>query len=117
MTQEWEEVGVLLKEESALQGWASAALDDREVAAADLAHAIRFGKAQEALEAVAAGGAGLTADHARALHFANEMAEVRHHAPLIAVENGLPVLAPGVRPLIESFQELGLWTEGPAWDI
>jgi hypothetical protein len=115
MTQEWE--SVRLKEETALAGWDAAARQDRDTAAADLAHAIRFGRAQEALEAVAAGGAGLTADHARALHFANEMAELRHYAPLIAVEDGLPALAPGVRLLIDSFDTLGLWDDQPRWSL
>ena len=95
-----EDVSVLLKEDAELRGWDAAAAQDPGAAAADLAHAIRFGRAQEALEQVMAGSAGLTAEHARAIHFANEMAELRHYGPLIAVDDGVPVLAPGVLPMI-----------------
>jgi hypothetical protein len=117
MTEEWERTGALLKAETVLQGWDSAAEQDFERTAVDLAHAILFGKAQSGLEAVAAGGAGLTAAHARAIHFANEMAQLRHYRPLIAVEHGLPVLAPGVRRLIEGFEDLGLWKNERSWDL
>ena len=110
-------VTVYLKEDAGLRSWDVAASQDLEVAAADLAHAIRFGRAQEALEQITAGGAGLTADHARALHFANEMAELRQYAPLIAVQDGVPVLAPGVAELIRTFGELGLWLDQPAWTL
>ena len=117
MAQEWEYMGVRLKEERVLQGWDTCAELDLRTTAEDLAHAILFGKAQPALEAVAAGGTALTADHARALHFANEMAELRHYGPLIAVEDGRPVLAPGVRRIIGSFAHLGLWDGQPAWTL
>ncbi|MDQ0734441.1 hypothetical protein [Arthrobacter agilis] len=60
---------------------------------------------------------GLTVDHARALHFANEMAELRHYGPLIAVVDGLPVLAPGVRQLIDRLPDSGLWDGQPAWRL
>lgn len=110
-------MSVRLKEERVLQGWDFAVEQDPNTTAADLAHVILFGKAQPALEAVASGGAGLTADHARALHFANEMAELRHYGPLIAVADGLPVLAPGVRQIIEDFGERGLWDGQPPWTL
>lgn len=113
MAHEWEKTDVRLKEEKVLRGWDAAAAEDQDTTASDLAHAILFGRAQAALEAVAAGGAGLTADHARALHFANEMAELRHYGPLIAVEDGLPALAPGVRRLLDSLGERGLWDGQP----
>lgn len=115
MAHEWEPTGVRLKEERILMGWDAAAAEDPETTASDLAHAILFGRAQSALEAVAAGGAGLTADHARALHFANEMAELRHYGPLIAVEDGAPALAPGVRQLIDGLRNRGLWDAQPPW--
>ncbi|WP_104117409.1 hypothetical protein [Arthrobacter sp. B1805] len=115
MAHEWDTMGVRLKEDRILPGWDVAEAQDPETTAADLAHAILFGKAQAALEAVAAGGTGLTTDHARALHFANEMAELRHYGPLIAVEDGLPALAPGVRHIIDSFDERGLWDGQPRW--
>jgi hypothetical protein len=117
MTHEWEQTGVRLKEDPVLHSWSVAASQNHDVAAADLAHAIRFGRAQPALEAVAAGGSGLTSDHARAIHFANEMAELRHYEPLIAVDEGRPVLAPGVPQLIRSFDDLGLWDGQPTWDL
>lgn len=110
-------VTVYVKEDTGLRGWDDAASQDLEVTAADLAHAIRFGRAQEALEQIAAGIAGLTADHARALHFANEMAELRQYAPLIAVQDGVPVLAPGVADVIRTFGGLGLWAGQPDWTL
>ena len=112
-----EVVGVRVKQDVVLRTWNRAAEQDPAAAAADLAHAVLFGRAQSALEAVAAGGVGLTVDHARALHFANEMAELRHYAPLIAVEDGLPTLAPGVRELIDTIIECGLWDGQPAWHL
>ncbi|WP_434994573.1 hypothetical protein [Arthrobacter sp. Ld5] len=117
MAAEWEQTSVHLKEDPVLRSWATEAGQDPETTAVDLAHAIRFGRAQSALEAVAAGGVGLTADHARALHFANEMAELRHYEPLIAVDAGLPVLAPGVREVIGSFDSLLLWDDQPPWKL
>lgn len=117
MIHEWEKIGVRLKEDPVLRGWDTAAASDGPTTAADLAHAILFGRAQAALEAIAAGGTGLTVEHARALHFANEMAELRHYGPLIAVQDGLPALAPGVRDVITSFEALGLWDGQPAWDL
>ncbi len=117
MAHEGELIGVRFKEDAVLRGWDRAALEDPEMTAADLAHAVLFGRAQSALEAVAAGGVGLTVDHARALHFANEMAELRHYAPLIAVVDGLPALAPGVRQLIEGLPGRGLWDGQPAWRL
>lgn len=117
MAHEWEQIGVRLKEDRLLQGWDVAAEHDPETTANDLAHAILFGRAQAALEAIAAGGAGLTTDHARALHFANEMAELRHYGPLIAVADGLPTLAPGVREVIAGLGERGLWDGQPAWKL
>ncbi|KNC20512.1 hypothetical protein AC792_00065 [Arthrobacter sp. RIT-PI-e] len=107
----------LLKEEPELRAWDTAAAQDPGSAAMDLAHAIRFGRAQEALEQLVVGEAGLTADHARALHFANEMAELHHYAPLIAVQDGTPALAPGVIELIRSFPEFGLWAGQPTWRL
>lgn len=115
MAQVADTVAVHLKEDTALRGWDAAASQDLEVTAADLAHAIRFGRAQEALEQLMTSGDGLTADHARALHFANEMAELRHYAPLISVHDGAPALAPGVAAVIMTFDELGLWVGQPAW--
>ncbi len=117
MTHEWERTGVRLKDDPVLQTWRAAASHNPDDAAADLAHAIRFGRAQPALEAVAAGGTGLTSDHARAIHFANEMAELRHYEPLIGVDDGTPVLAAGVQQLIRSFEDLGLWDGQPDWDV
>lgn len=64
-----------------------------------------------------AGGVGLTADHARAVHFANEVAELRHYGPLIAVVGGLPVLAPGVRSVTDSLPGSGLCEGQPSWDL
>ncbi len=117
MAYEGEVIGVRSKEGVALRAWDSAALEDPDTTAADLAHAVLFGRAQSALEAVAAGGVGLTVDHARALHFANEMAELRHYGPLIAVVDGLPALAPGVRQLIDGLPGRGLWDGQPAWQL
>lgn len=117
MTLEMNGTKTFAKDDAILRDWLAASLADRDTTATDLAHAIHFGRAQEALEAVAAGGAGLTADHARAIHFANEMAELRHYAPLIAVDDGLPILAPGVAELIASFQDLGLWQDQPVWNL
>lgn len=117
MAYEEELLGVRFKEDAILRDWDRAALADPGTTAADLAHAVLFGRAQSALEAVAAGGMGLTVDHARALHFANEMAALRHYAPLIAVVDGLPALAPGVRPLIDSLPGRGLWDGRPAWTL
>jgi hypothetical protein len=113
----WEYKGVRLVEERVLHDWDTCAKLDPRTTAADLAHAIRFGKAQSALEAVAAGGATLTTDHAWALHFANEMAELRHYGPLIAVEDNVPVLAPGIRQIIGTFDEYGLWDGQPGWTL
>lgn len=115
MAREWETTGLRVKEEPLLRDWDTAALEDFAASAADLAHAIAFGAAQEALESVAAGGSALTAQDARALHFANEMAELRHYGPLVAVEHDRPVLAPGVRILIDGMEELGLWRERRPW--
>ncbi|MBG6224819.1 hypothetical protein IWX63_001381 [Arthrobacter sp. CAN_A2] len=117
MAQEWGRTSVRFKEDPVLRSWAAGAAQDPETTAIDLAHAILFGRAQAALEAVAAGGVGLSADHARALHFANEMAELRHYGPLIAVDDGLPVLAPGVREVIGSFDTLMLWHDQPPWEL
>ncbi|MHA7238932.1 hypothetical protein [Arthrobacter sp. TMS1-12-1] len=117
MAQEWERASVRFKEDPVLRSWSAERELDPETTATDLAHAILFGRAQAALEAVAAGGAGLSADHARALHFANEMAELRHYQPLIAVDGGHPVLAPGIREVIGSFDALMLWRDQPAWDL
>jgi hypothetical protein len=117
MAREWEQIGLRTREEPGLHGWDAAAREDLATAAADLAHAISFGKAQDALESVAAGGARLTAADARALHFANEMAELRHYGPLVAVEHGQPVLAPGVRALIDGVVELGLWKDRRPWAL
>lgn len=117
MAHESEHLTVHLKEETVLDRWDTSAEQDPDTAAADLAHAILFGNAQAALETIAAGAAGLTTDDARALHFANEMAELRHYGPLIAVEDGTPVLAPGVRRIIGMFDDLGLWNGQPAWQL
>lgn len=117
MAYESERRTVHLKEENVLDQWDTSAEQDLASTAADLAHAILFGNAQAALEAVAAGAAGLTADHAKALHFANEMAELRHYGPLIAVEDGTPMLAPGVGRIIGTFDDLGLWSGQPAWQF
>ncbi len=117
MGQSSEHVSVLLKENMELRGWDAAAAQDLGAAAADLAHAILFGRAQEALEQVMAGSTGLTAEHARALHFANEMAELHHYGPLIAADDGVPVLAPGVLAIIAMFDDLGLWDGQPAWTL
>ena len=117
MAVERQQTSVRFKEGPVLRSWATEAEQDPETTAIDLAHAILFGRAQSALEAVAAGGVGLTADHARALHFANEMAELRHYGPLIAVDGGLPVLAPGVREVIGSFDGLMLWRDQPRWEL
>lgn len=117
MAREWESTGLRVEEEPLLRGWDTAARDDFAGSAADLAHAIAFGAAQEALEAVAAGGGTLTAQDARALHFANEMAELRHYGPLVAVEQDSPVLAPGVRTLIDGMDELGLWRDRRPWAL
>ncbi|MHA7284157.1 hypothetical protein [Arthrobacter sp. TMS2-4] len=117
MAAEREQTSVHFKEDPILRSWATEAEYDPETTATDLAHAILFGRAQSALEAIAAGGVGLTAEHARALHFANEMAELRHYGPLIAVDDGLPVLAPGVREVIASFSSLRLWDDQPPWEL
>lgn len=117
MATEWEQTSVRFKEDPVLRRWDTEAAQDPETTAIDLAHAILFGHAQAALEAVAAGGLRLTAADARALHFANEMAELRHYGPLIAVDGGLPVLAPGVREVIGSFDSLLLWHDQPAWNL
>ncbi|WP_043444982.1 hypothetical protein [Arthrobacter sp. L77] len=117
MAVDWEQTSVRFKEDPVLRSWAVEAERDPETTAIDLAHAILFGRAQAALEAVAAGGLWLTADHARALHFANEMAELRHYGPLIAVDGGLPVLAPGVREVIGTFDGLLLWHDQPPWQL
>lgn len=116
MAQEREQIAVRVKEDTILHCWDVAAEEDPGTTASDLAHAILFGRAQPALEAVAA-GTGLTADHARALHFANEMAQLRHYGPLIAVHEGLPVLAPGVRRIIDSLPGHGLWDDQPPWEF
>lgn len=117
MAQEWERIGIHVKEGPILRGWDTAAAADSATTATDLAHAILFGNAQAALEAVATGGNGLTTAHARALHFANEMAELRHYGPVIAVDGGRPVLAPGVRSVIDSLHGSGLWDGQPSWDL
>lgn len=117
MANSWDDAGVRLKEDAALRAWDASAAEDPGTTALDLAHAVLFGKAQAALEAVAAGGAGLTTDHARALHFANEMAQLRHYGPLTAVDDGLPVLAPGVRAIIATFDAHGVWDGRPAWNL
>lgn len=114
---DYEYVTVLPKDGPLLQGWDTSMALDLHDASALLARAILFGKAQSALEAVAAGGASLTSDHAKALHYANELAELNHHGPLIGLEDDLPVLAPGVRELIGMFPATGVWEDGRPWDL
>lgn len=50
MAREWETTGLRVKEEPLLRDWDTAAREDFAASAADLAHAIAFGAAQEALE-------------------------------------------------------------------
>lgn len=103
--------------DGALQRWADVSADGTIAvqAGTDLAAAISFGNAQGALEALAHGTTSLSDDDVKALHYANEMCDLRMYEALVTLDDDGPLLPESVWHAILAMEREGLWEGRPQW--
>ncbi|WP_026550771.1 hypothetical protein [Arthrobacter sp. Br18] len=103
--------------DGAFQRWADVLADGTITAQAgtDLADAISFGNAQGALEGLASGSDSLSDDDVKALHYANEMCDLRMYEGLVTLDGGGPALPESVRQAILAMERGGFWGGRPGW--
>ncbi|MBG6184394.1 hypothetical protein IWX65_002368 [Arthrobacter sp. CAN_A214] len=103
--------------DGALQRWADVSGNGTIApqAGKDLAAAISFGNAQGALEALADEAASLSDDDVKALHYANEMCDLRMYEALVTLDDHGPILPEDVRQAILAMERDGFWEGRPQW--